>query len=80
MNIKAKKKQEVNEWKSCLQNKLFIGLPAINSLSKAQKTVSKKQSEKEIIKLEINKKQEEETGDSYTSFSKHEKSRFSVKS
>ena len=56
MNIKAKKKQEINEWKSCLQNKLFIGLPAINSLSKAQKTVSKKQSEKEIIKLEINKK------------------------
>jgi hypothetical protein len=35
-----------------------MGLPAINSLSKPSitKTVSKKQSEKEIIKLEINKK------------------------
>ena len=37
MNIKAKKKQEAKEWKSCFENKLFIGLPAISSLSKPLK-------------------------------------------
>ena len=62
------------------KKKLFIGLPAINSLLKPAKTVSRKQSSKEIIKLEINKKQDQETGDSYTSFSKNQKSRISVKS